>query len=619
MFELRSYQQEAVDASISWVKKSIMPAIIEAATGAGKSVIIAFICKWFIENTGKKVLCLQPSRELTEQNAEKFRATGVQCSIFSASAGSKCLRNNVIYATPKSVNNSIQRFGDMFGLVIVDEAQLTTPTVREVIAHLQTKNPKLRILGLTGTPYTTNGGYIYQYDMDGSFVPDHQAREPFYNTLIYRITTRELLDMGFLTPIHSDITSDSYDTSSMKLNARGQFDNADVDRVFLGKGRLTAQIVADVVAHSTNRKGVMLFAQHVQHAKEIMQSLPPEQSRMIGGDVNMGKKDREKLVSDFKSRKFKYLVSVGTLTVGFDAPHVDLIAVLRLTESPGLFQQIIGRGLRLCDGKDDCVLLDYANNIGFHELHDDLFKPEIRAKAKAGEMQPIQVRCPACNFSNEFGARPNIDNLEIDEDGYFLDAARQRIAVGSDFMPAHYGRRCTGQVRSLLHPGVYERCENRWASKKCPSCDHDNDIAARYCESCKAEIIDPNEKLQRDFIRIKKDPYALSTDKVLEWEARASVSRSGKDLLICDYVTEYRKFTMYYSPESQHPAAKKAWVTLCQAVYRGHVAPNASVFVQHLAKGEPPKTITYKRIQNSALYEAINHNLPEDKAPNENT
>ena len=85
------------------------------------------------------------------------------------------------------------------------------------------------------------------------------------------------------------------------------------------------------------------------------------------------------LINDFKAQKFKYIVSVGTLTTGFDSPHVDTIAVLRATESASLFQQIIGRGLRLCDGKSDCLVLDYASNIERHELEGDLFTPKITA------------------------------------------------------------------------------------------------------------------------------------------------------------------------------------------------------------------------------------------------
>ena len=102
----------------------------------------------------------------------------------------------------------------------------------------------------------------------------------------------------------------------------------------------------------------MLFAATVRHAEEVMASLPPDLSAMITGDTPKG--ERASIIARFKARRIKYLVNVAVLTTGFDAPHVDVIAILRKTESVGLLQQIIGRGLRLHDDKRDCLVLDYA-------------------------------------------------------------------------------------------------------------------------------------------------------------------------------------------------------------------------------------------------------------------
>lgn len=613
---LRPYQQDAVNAAISWMKKCIMPACMELSVGAGKSWILAYIASWVYENTGKKTLVFQPSRELVEQNYEKFLATGKKASIFSASAGSKCMRHNVIYATPGTVKGSLSRFGDAFGVVLIDECDQTTPTIRMIIDSMRKANPNLRVIGVTGTPYTTRNGFIYRYDLDGSFVPEDQARDPYYNSLLYRIKTRDLIDMGFLTMAHADPEMiASYKTGSLQLNSRGKFDPKDVEKVFEGRGRLTSQIIKDVVSHSSGRMGVMIFAATVQHAKEIMESLPPENSRMIGGDVNMKEKDRERLISDFKNRKFKYIVNVQTLNVGFDAPHVDTIAILRKTESARLFQQIMGRGLRLHDEKTECLILDYAENVDFHNLHDDLFTPEIRVRGGKSESFIVEASCPECSFVNEFSGRPNPDEYQVSVDGYFLDLAGHPIATDNGPMPAHFGRRCTGQVKSLLHRGVYERCEYRWTSKECPDCKHPNDIAARYCESCKAEIIDPNAKLQMEFQKVKADPYEISTDRILFWTASKSVSQSGKDTLVCEYTTDYRTFKIWYTPESRHPKAQYAWKSLNDAVYSGHVAPDVDTFLQYLDKGRQPETITCHRERGSKFFRVIAHNRPEDTAP----
>lgn len=626
---LRPYQQNAFNAATAWMRRCVMPGLLELATGAGKSHIVAEIADWVYQNSGKRVLCLQPSKELTEQNHEKYLATGNPASIFSASAGAKCMRHPVVFGTPGTVKNSLSRFGDQFGAIIVDEAHGMTPTIRMIIDTIRTKNPKLRVIGLTGTPFRMNTGYIYQYDTDGSFVPEDQAHEPYFNTLLYRISAGYLIDEGYLTPAHADPeTVASYHALGMQLNSRGQFDAREVEQVFEGRGRLTSQIIADIVAHSHGRKGVMIFAASVNHARECMESLPPENSRMIGGDVNMRKSDRQKLITDFKAQKFKYIVSVGTLTTGFDAPHVSLIAILRPTESPGLLQQIIGRGLRLADNstagnvdaidaseKPDCLVLDYAENIERHGLEDDLFKPQIKVKVSKSESGIVNVKCPECSFNNEFSARPNPDEFEYSEDGYFIDLAGEPVETDHGPMPSHFGRRCTGQVKSHSAPGVYERCEYRWTFKECPECSFKNDIAARFCEDCKEELVDPNEKLRQEFAKIKRDPYQVSTDRVLEWTATKTVTGRGNDAVLCHYATEYRKFRYWFSPERRDTKGQADWKSLNDAVYSGHIAPDIDTFLKYLHKGKKPETVTYCRKRGSDFHDIYAHNRPEDKIP----
>lgn len=610
--ELRFYQDDAVNAAIAHIKKSVMPACMELATGAGKSLVVAALAKWVHETTGKRVLCLQPSKELTEQNHAKFLRYGNKASLYSASVGRKCLKYPVVYGTPLTVKNGLNRFGDQFGLIIVDEAHGLTPTIREIIAAISEKNKLVRVLGLTATPYTMQTGYIYQYDIDGTFMDEAVAREPYFNSLLYRITAPELIALGYLTKVvtESDHAA-SYNTESLELKKNGKFDDAQVDKVFVGRGRLTSEIVADIVSKSHNKRGVMIFAATVQHAKEIMESLDPANSAMVAGDVNMGN-TREDVLDAFKAMRYKYLVSVGALTTGVDFPHVDVIAVMRATESPGLLQQIIGRGIRLFEDKEDCLLLDYAKNIERHDLFDNLFEPEIKAKLAKKEGCPASIECPDCGYVNAFGIRPDFIDHPMDAYGYALDLEGVVIETEHGPMPVHYGRRCTGQVKDYSNAGLYVRCEYRWTDKKCYECNASNDIAARYCSTCKAEIVDPNEKLQREFMRIKKDPYSVHTDKVLEWSAVEHTANSGKIVLLCNYVTDYRKFKVYYTPDSRHPFATMAWNSLCQAVFKGRIAPSVDAFLSAIDKGTRPLTITYRKQQGSKFFEAINHNQPED-------
>lgn len=613
--QLRPYQQDAVDSAIAWMRKSTEPALLGLSTGAGKSHIAAAIALWITQKTGKKVLVLQPSRELTSQNFEKYLATGEKASIFSASANSKCTRHNVVYATPKTVLNSISRFGDAFACVIVDECHMTTPTIKQIIAHIAAKNPMLRVIGMTATPYRMGTGYIYQYDATGeriSKLDTDETIDAYYHSLLYKINTRALIDMGFLTPAHTDTTALHYDTDNLTINKMGNFDARQIEQAFEGQGRLTSQIVADVVQHAQGRNGVMLFASTVKHAQEILDSLPPDNSRMIGGDVNMAKAEREKLINDFKQQRFKYIVSVGTLTTGFDAPHVDLVAILRATESASLFQQIIGRGLRLCDGKEDCLVLDYAENIERHDLKDDIFSPKITT-SKAKSSGSIDAECEWCKFTNQFAARPNVDKLDIDKQGFFLDLAGNRILTeDNQFFAAHFGRRCNGFVKSVLERGKLDRCEFRYASKTCEECSHENDIAARYCESCKAELVNPNDSLTAQFETVKRDPYAIFTEEVRFFSVKKGKSKAGNDMLICEYSTDNSNFREYYTVNNDSKLLMRKWDELNNALFKLGVSKHYGELDDFFNRytNEMPDTVTYRKNKETGYYDVYGHNKP---------
>ena len=615
--QLRPYQQDAVNAAVSWMKKCKSPAVLELATGAGKSWIAAAIAKWFIENAQKKVLILQPSLELTEQNYSKWIATGEKASIFSASANSKCTRYDVIYGTPKTVLNSIERFGDKFGLIIIDECHQITPTIKDIISKIKAKNPMLRVIGMTATPYRMNTGYIYHQNLvTNKALAEEEAINPYFAALLYSIKTRELISMGFLTEAHTEPTTDHYNTQNLTINKMGNFDAKQVSSVFENHGRLTATIVQDVIAKTYDRNGVMLFASTVRHAQEIMESLPPDNSMMLGGDINMDKATRANLISDFKEQNYKYIVSIGTLTTGFDAPHVDAIAVLRATESESLFQQIIGRGLRLCEDKEDCLILDYAENITRHGLEFDIFEPTIQT-TKQGTGECIDVVCPACNCTNSFAIRKLDKDQSIDTDGYLLDLAGNKIVYDVDendnaiLQTAHHGRRCNGLVISRL-TGEIERCEHRWAFKKCHECGHENDTAARYCEKkdCRAELVNPNDKLNRHHSTAKRDPYGKYTERVLFFTVKKTISAAGNDTLQCEYTTPTVSFRAFYLAESNSQWIMKKWAELNHACF-GFVEPclNAVEFIKKRTN-EQPETVTYRKNQKTGYIETFGHNHP---------
>ncbi|MDF3008371.1 MAG: box helicase, partial [Enterobacter kobei] len=184
--------------------------------------------------------------------------------------------------------------------------------------------------------------------------------------------------------------------------------------------RITPHIISQIEEFAATRKGVMIFAATVEHAREITGLLPADDAALITGETPGS--ERDALIEAFKAQQFRYLVNVSVLTTGFDAPHVDLIAILRPTESISLYQQIVGRGLRLAPGKTDCLILDYAGN------PHDLFTPEVGSPKGKSDNVPVQVFCPDCGFANTFWGKTTADGTLIEHFG------RDTVLVDPDDM-----------------------------------------------------------------------------------------------------------------------------------------------------------------------------------------
>jgi DNA repair protein RadD len=575
--KMRPYQQQAHDDCIAWVRKNTAPCVLELPTGAGKSIIVAEIANSLNKiSKGKHVLCIVPSKELLEQNADKIRATGNAVSLFSASVGETCLANPLVVGTPVSIKNQIDRFGSQFCAVIIDECHKITPTVIHIIDQLQVFNENLRIIGLSATPYRMSTGYIFKYDLRGVALHESKTRDPYFDRLIYKITARELIQQGYLCqPVVGAINSQHYETLTMQTNAMGNFSKDDIDKAYHGKGRLTAEIVADVIEQSRDRKGVLFFAATVQHAGEVMESLPPELSAIVTGSTPA--REREIILLKFKAQILKYLVNVAVLTTGFDAPHCDVVAILRATESAALLQQIIGRGLRLSDEKQNCLVLDYAENIERHCPDGDVFNPDIKTSNNVDfEGEYLIARCPECGLLNETKPRDNDAGFYIDDNGYFIDLQGNRIETEHGFFPAHHSRSCQSEL-----------CNYKWSFKPCGECNYENDVAARYCGGCKEELIDPNEKLVRQYRERKSDPYQSQTDEVLDMKVKPTISKAGNECLRVEFTTAWRTFTVFFTPKI--PRDYNSFMT---------VTINGT---------KPPETVTYQK--EGDFYRVHNYNM----------
>ncbi|MCG6234925.1 DEAD/DEAH box helicase [Vibrio furnissii] len=463
MYTLRPYQTDSVKAVIHYFRQHATPAVIVLPTGAGKSLVIAELARL----AKGRVLVLAHVKELVEQNHAKYEGYGLKGAIFSAGLGRKETDQQVVFASVQSVVRNLDAFKNQFSLLVIDECHRVpdekSSSYQKVISHLLELNAGMKVLGLTATPYRLGMGWIYQYHTRGLV----RSEEPrFFRDCIFELPIRYLLDEGFLTPARLiDAPVLSYDFSQLKPANTGRYKESDLDLVIEQSKRATPQIVAQIIQLAADKQGVMVFAATVRHAQEILSLLPESESDIVIGDTPSP--ERDAIIQRFKQRELKFLVNVSVLTTGFDAPHVDLIAILRPTESVSLYQQIVGRGLRLSPGKTECLVLDYAGNTY------DLYQPEVGDPKPDSDSEIITIPCPACGFNNNFWGK-------LDSNGFLIE---------------HYGRRCQGYFTDE-ETGEREHCGYRFRAKYCGECGADNDIAARICHECDATLVDPDKKLK---------------------------------------------------------------------------------------------------------------------------
>ena len=200
-----------------------------------------------------------------------------------------------------------------------------------------------------------------------------------------------MIEQGYLSPLVSKSTEEKLDISDVGKRG-GEFIPHQLQAAVDIK-EVTRAAVDEIVAYGHDRKGWALFCSGVDHAFNVRNEV---RSRGILCEAIVGdteKEERAQIIRDFKRQKIQAIASMNVLTTGFNAPHLDLIAMLRPTASTGLYVQMAGRGTRNAPGKVNCLVLDFAGNV---ERHGPVDTAKGRNKKEGGEgTAPVKV-CPQC-------------------------------------------------------------------------------------------------------------------------------------------------------------------------------------------------------------------------------
>jgi DNA repair protein RadD len=333
-------------------------------------------------------------KELLEQNASELRGLvpSLDVGIYSAGLKQRDTDHAVVFAGIQSVVNRASEFGSR-SLVIVDEAHLVGPDetsgYRRFLEALGQCNPNLRLVGLTATPYRTSTGAVY-------------GKDEIFGGVSYNAKLSKLIADGYLSPIVSCRAREEIETGSIRVQ-RGEFVQRDMEAAFDVEG-VTQSAVQELVSKAAGRQSIMVFCAGVNHTRKVankIRELTGDEVGVVTGETVP--LERSAIIERFKGRQLRWIANCDVLTTGFNARGVDCVAVLRATCSPGLFAQMCGRGLRLFEGKQDCLILDFGQNLRRHgPLDADDYGV---SKSKNGTHAAPEKKCPKCKAPAPLAAK----------------------------------------------------------------------------------------------------------------------------------------------------------------------------------------------------------------------
>ena len=461
--------------------------ILDLSTGAGKSIIIKELAET-LKVKGKRILILAHRKELVEQNASKFDNI-FDIGIYSASVGLKDTEQPIIVGQMQSVVNGLDKLGN-FDYLIIDEIH-TAPEREDSQYQKIIQHYNVPVIGLTATPYRLKEG-----DLD------------YIGKVIYTYSVKQGIDDGYLSSVTNKICANP-DLTGVRIE-QGDYKTKDLAEVM---NPLIQISIEKMLIWGQNRKAWVVFCVDVDHVKTITKLLNDEGISAVGITGENTKEEREKAIRDIKSGAITALVNCEIFTTGFDAPNIDMVVMLRPTKSKSLFTQICGRGLRLAENKENCLLLDLAGNLAYHGgIGSPLGKIKKDKVSEGDEKQyqskicpmceeviPIGVKeCPNCGFEQIIAPREINHNEEADTETNIIYTPPEPVwhdVVDVDYMrhKGKPGKLDTLRVRYFTkgldqsewlcfnHQGYAYEKAMEWATGRVSSFELDSILFSKLC------------------------------------------------------------------------------------------------------------------------------------------
>lgn len=382
--KLRDYQQYAIDKMRSEIKSGVKKMVLQIATGGGKTAVASAVTEMAYEKN-KRVWFIADTTELVEQTVETFERFGLDCGVIQGIHEKTNYEKPLQVATAQTLLRRLDKqFADaehwMPDLVIIDECHVVYKSHKMLMERL----PNVIFIGLSATPFSKGLGLIY-------------------DSLIIGATTKKLQQDGFLVPIHAYAARKKVDLKGVKTKANGDWNESGLEEKVNNK-----EIVADIVSNwlrlGENRQTIV-FCVNVAHSKHVCEQFLLRGVKAMHLDGRTEKEQRKEIINDYKSGEIKVLTSVGVLTKGFDAPSTSCVVLARPTKSLMLHIQMIGRGLRIADNKDDCIILDHAGNLQRNGFPDDELPKELCDGTAKGQQKdrkqkdaPLPKECTKCGY-----------------------------------------------------------------------------------------------------------------------------------------------------------------------------------------------------------------------------